>query len=179
LGIPTTLTFLWRPAAGAVSYRFQLSTSSDYSALVRDTAGVVDTSLTASGLALNRLHYWRVRGVNGVGQSVWSSSTTFRTTTDVERMPGEEIPSRYLLSQNYPNPFNPATTLQFAVPQAERVTVTVYDMLGREVAVLVNDVVAPGRYTVTWNAEGLASGTYFCRMTAGSYVETKRMLLLR
>jgi hypothetical protein len=117
--------------------------------------------------------------VNAIGQSAWSTSTTFRTYTDVARLPEEELPSRFELTQNYPNPFNPTTTIQFAVPQSGRVTVTVFDLLGREIALLVDEDLGPGRFTVTWNAAGAASGTYFYRLTAGTFVETKRMLLLR
>jgi hypothetical protein len=88
--------------------------------------------------------------------------------------------------QNYPNPFNPSTTIQFAIPVGtyNYTSLRVYDLLGREVATLVNEVKAPGRYEVTWDpstssGQVLASGVYFYRLTTGSFVHTRRMVLLR
>jgi len=92
-----------------------------------------------------------------------------------------QIPSAYSLSQNYPNPFNGQTKLKIDVPKAGLVGVKVYDALGREVAALVNETLAPGSYNVTWNASSLPSGPYFYRMNAGNgeFVETKKMLLVK
>ena len=84
-----------------------------------------------------------------------------------------------ILHPAYPNPFNPRTTIAFEIPAMERVRVTVYDLLGRKVAVLVDDALTAGRYAVTWNAGERASGLYFCRMEAGTTVQTQRLLLVR
>jgi phosphatidylserine/phosphatidylglycerophosphate/cardiolipin synthase-like enzyme len=92
---------------------------------------------------------------------------------------GNVLPSDFSLSQNFPNPFNPSTRFEFRVPRTEFVSVKLYDMLGRQVAILVNEEKAPGSYTVTLHATNLASGVYYYRMTAGSFVETKKMLLVR
>ena len=90
-----------------------------------------------------------------------------------------EVPEEYALEQNYPNPFNPATTIGFSLPEAQRTRIYVTDMLGRRVATLLDDQVSPGRYEVVWNAQGVASGVYFYRIVAGSFQETKRMVLLK
>ncbi len=91
------------------------------------------------------------------------------------------IPTEFGLDQNYPNPFNPSTTIGFRVsgPASGRVQLTVYDMLGREVAVLVNEKKDPGTYSVTFDAGGLASGMYFYRFLAGNFMETRKLLLLK
>ena len=89
------------------------------------------------------------------------------------------MPSSLYLSQNYPNPFNPSTTIEFALPKSSFVTLRVYDLLGRQVGELVNEKLSPGTYKTQWSARGLASGVYFYRLTAGEYVETKKLLLLR
>ncbi len=89
------------------------------------------------------------------------------------------VPSAFTLDQNYPNPFNPTTNIRYSLPFASKVTLKVYDILGREVRTLVNAVQAPGQYTVTLNAQQLASGVYFYRINAGNFSETKKLLLLR
>ena len=110
--------------------------------------------------------------------------------TDVkETIPS--IPTEFSLSQNYPNPFNPVTTIKYTIPNVtlsgverrSRVTLKVYDILGSEVATLVNEVQAPGNYEVEFkSAVGslqLASGIYFYRLQTGSFVDTKKMILLK
>jgi len=99
---------------------------------------------------------------------------------------GSSEPTVYALRQNYPNPFNPTTTIEYTIVGtggtrlgANHVKLVVYDILGRQVATLVNDTQRAGTYKVTWNAGGLASGVYFYRLTAGSFVDTKRLLLLK
>lgn len=89
------------------------------------------------------------------------------------------VPLQLELMQNYPNPFNPTTMVEFQLPAASTVRLAVYDMLGRQVAVLLNEVRTAGQHTVPFNAAGLASGTYTYRLTAGDRVLTKRMLLVR
>jgi Secretion system C-terminal sorting domain len=87
--------------------------------------------------------------------------------------------SKFSLSDNYPNPFNPSTQITYSVPKATNVTLKVYDVLGQEVALLVDEKKQPGEYNVTWNAEGVPSGVYFYRIVAGEFVETKKMVLIR
>jgi hypothetical protein len=95
----------------------------------------------------------------------------------VNNEPG--VPATFSLSQNYPNPFNPTTVISYQVPVAAVVRLVVHDLLGREVAVLVNERKGPGSYAVTFDGSGLASGVYFSRLVSGSYAETRTMLLLR
>jgi ligand-binding sensor domain-containing protein len=90
-----------------------------------------------------------------------------------------DSPTEFSLNQNYPNPFNPTTNFQFAIANCQFVTLKVYDLLGREVAVLVNEQKPAGRYSVTWDASRFASGIYFYRLQAGQFRETKRMMLIK
>jgi hypothetical protein len=89
------------------------------------------------------------------------------------------VPEMYTLSQNYPNPFNPSTEIQFAVPKAGLTTVKVYDMLGQEVATLVNEQLAPGTYKTRLDGSRLASGSYVYMITSGDFHMSKKMLLLK
>jgi endo-1,4-beta-xylanase len=88
-------------------------------------------------------------------------------------------PASFALNQNYPNPFNPSTVISWQLPAASMVRLAVYDMLGREVALLVQERQSPGAHSVTWNASGLASGPYLYRLTAGRFVQSKTMLLVK
>ncbi|MDI6802378.1 MAG: phospholipase D-like domain-containing protein [Bacteroidota bacterium] len=92
---------------------------------------------------------------------------------------GNGIPDDFNLSQNYPNPFNPTTTIAFSLPIANLVTLRVYNILGQEVATLVNEEMKAGNYTVNFNASHLASGVYFYKLTAGSFNSVKKLSLLK
>jgi hypothetical protein len=103
----------------------------------------------------------------------------FGIVTSVEITREPEIPAVYALAQNYPNPFNPTTVIQYSVPAAGLVSLKIYNVLGQEVRALVNEQQAPGTYRVSFDARGLASGLYFYRITAGSFVDIKKMMLLK
>ncbi len=89
------------------------------------------------------------------------------------------IPSTFELEQNYPNPFNPSTKIKYSVPQSSNVLLKIYDVLGKEVATLIDEEKPAGNYEVEFNASNLSSGTYFYRLRSGNFVETKKMILLR
>jgi uncharacterized repeat protein (TIGR01451 family) len=99
--------------------------------------------------------------------------------TSTEAGAGPEQPTSFALYGNYPNPFNPTTTIRYDVPEVTTVHVSVYDALGRMVASLVDGQQSAGKHSVTWDASDLPSGVYFSRMNAGSFVETRKMMLLR
>jgi hypothetical protein len=89
------------------------------------------------------------------------------------------IPNNYSLSQNYPNPFNPTTTIKYAIPERSFVELKVYNALGQEVTTLVNQEQDTGFYEVSIKAAHLSSGVYLYKLKAGTYVETKKMILLK
>jgi subtilisin family serine protease len=89
------------------------------------------------------------------------------------------LAEQYELHQNFPNPFNPATTIGFAIPKKSIVSLRIFNLLGQEVAILANDELAAGTYQIRWHPENLASGTYFYRLQAGQYAESKKLLYLK
>lgn len=91
----------------------------------------------------------------------------------------ETIPTEFALHQNYPNPFNPATEIAFSLSAKVRATLRIYDMLGREVATLVDEEKTPGKYTMKWDAGRHASGVYFYRLVAGDFVQTRKLMLVK
>jgi hypothetical protein len=195
VGVSTSPILRWSTVPYANMYHLQFGDDSVFAippaTIVVDTL-VSDTSFALSNLQNNRRYYWRVRSHNLSGYSPWSEMFNFTTSaTGVTELPG--VPSEFWLGQNYPNPFNPSTHIRFSVRgsgfeesgsgftvQGSRlVTLKVYDVLGREVAKLVNENLLPGRYEVTFDAEGLASGVYLYRLRAGEFTQTKRMVLMR
>ena len=115
-------------------------------------------------LADSLMHYY---GPDGI----W-----WKHTVDVKNE-NTGIPTKYVLSQNYPNPFNPSTTIRFSTPESQVVSLIVYDILGKQIKTLIDDNVPAGSYKVTWDASKLASGVYIYRIQAGSFVQSKKMIL--
>jgi hypothetical protein len=99
-------------------------------------------------------------------------------TTFVEQL-NSEIPSEYHLSQNYPNPFNPITTIEFSIPKSGPVILTIYNSLGMEITVLVNQYLPPGRYRTQWAPQNMPSGAYFYRLRSVEFYETRKLTLIR
>jgi hypothetical protein len=120
-----------------------------------------DTSSTSGTIAINR------------------KSVAWNGPVAVGVQPTVSLPAEYALQQNYPNPFNPSTTIMFQLAKAGFVSLTVYDLLGQEVATLVNENKAPGTYSIDWLAGRVPSGTYFYRLQSGSFTATRTMMLMK
>jgi hypothetical protein len=118
---------------------------------------------------------------NDMGAYGGPGAKKWRIVTDVneEFQFTNEIPTAFKLLQNYPNPFNPSTTIRYNIPQLSFVTLKVYDVLGNEIETLVNEEKPIGNYEIEFNANNLSSGIYFYQIKADSYVETKKMILLK
>lgn len=115
------------------------------------------------------------------GWAVGFGGTICKLTSSVTgvNLLNSEIPSKYSLSQNYPNPFNPQTVINFSVPQAGYTVLKVYDILGNEIAVLLKQELGAGNYSVNYAPQNLSAGIYFYTLWAGSYTETKKMILAK
>lgn len=170
--------------ASGLTYEVQYSQNSDFSNAVTVT-NISATSYMANSLPAGAPLYWRVRSKNAAGMySAYSKAEKFIPNTPTSTEELTVIPTEFALGQNYPNPFNPATVIRFDLPQELYVTVKIYDMLGREVKTLVADTKAAGSYSVQWAGDNntgsvVAAGTYLYRITAGSFVQTKKMVFLK
>ncbi|MHB2156401.1 T9SS type A sorting domain-containing protein [Calditrichota bacterium GD2] len=126
---------------------------------------------------------WRVYAYDNFGfkvrceQDFWTF--TFDTVKTAINDNQNNIPNNFVLSQNYPNPFNPTTTIKYGIPRSVHVTIEIYNLLGQRVDVLINQKKNAGYYQLQWDGSHLASGIYFYRMSAGEYVEMKKLLLLK
>lgn len=126
------------------------------------------------------------RGLNSGKYNYRLKQIDFNGNFEYHNLSGEiliGVPSEYSLSQNYPNPFNPSTKINFDIPADGNVSINLYDMSGKEIATILNEVKTAGYYTVSFDASGLPSGTYFYRINSGgngnNYTATKKMLLLK
>ena len=107
-----------------------------------------------------------------------SPTTYYRVSTWIVKNENE-IPRSFSLSQNYPNPFNPTTTISFTLPTKSFVSLKIFDLVGRELATIVSEEMSAGSYLRQWNAAKMTSGIYFCRMQAGNFIETKKLVLIK
>jgi len=102
-----------------------------------------------------------------------------RTDTIFSNIQNDDVITKFSLEQNYPNPFNPSTTIQYQMPKSGLVTLKIYDVLGREIITLVNEELSAGKHEADFDALGFNSGVYFYRLQAGSFIETKKMVLMK
>ncbi len=174
-----TLRLRWRSTGPFVDrYWMEYSIDSAFTMIGIDSL-LTDTTAVIRSMIKNMEYYWRVRAHNLTGWGPYSSRGHFlRSTTAVKDLP-QGVPSTWVLLQNYPNPFNPSTTITFGLPQRGQVRLTVYNTLGEEVASLVEGEMEAGYHTVRFDASGLSSGVYFYRIEAGSFVQTRKLLVLR
>lgn len=149
-------------------------------AIVRTTDGGDNWSTQTSPLNEILTDVWFTTPTVGY-ISTWSGKvlkTTNGGLTFVNQV-SSEVPNKYLLEQNYPNPFNPETSIKFSLPKNSFVKLSIFDITGKEVAVLVNEQLSPGSYETGFKAENLTSGIYFYSLTAGDYQITKKMMLVK
>lgn len=194
VNVSTSPILIWTKESVATSYRVQLAHGSTIvpSNTILDTTVIMDTTLQLLNLQNNKLYYWRVRAVNQYGSGDWSSVFGFKTEPSTNIDVENKLPDKFQLEQNYPNPFNSQTVIRYSIPttpssshyskarnEAGFVTLKVYDVLGKEVATLVNEYQPAGNYLVRFYASGLPSGIYLYRLENGSFSQTKKLLFIK
>lgn len=188
----TSITFSWDATSGsstksvaATSYDLQISSGNSFDSIVVDESNISSNSYTATNLSENTTYSWRIRAVVDASEGAWSprESVTTGVATDIIEL-DNNLPHSFSLSQNYPNPFNPTTDINFAIPKKSNVTLTVYNMLGKKVKTLVNENMAAGNYSVSWdgtnsNGEQVSSGIYLYKIVTDLNSSSKKMVLLK
>ena len=114
---------------------------------------------------------------NLIRSGFWEQTTVL--ITGVEKPDDKTLPKEFNLYQNYPNPFNPSTTIQFALPKESFTKLEIFNILGEKVITLVSEMLSPGAYKYKWDAGRYSSGVYFYRITAGNFIQTKKLLLMK
>lgn len=133
--------------------------------------------IPATGLTTDSTYTVRISSV--LDSTLVSTSPLFTIVKSSGIVRDQLTADRFELLQNYPNPFNPSTTISFAVPSEQFVTVRVYDLLGKEIATLIQERLQQGSYSAQFNGMNIPSGIYFCKMEAGSFVSVKKIMLLK
>lgn len=178
-------TLLWSRVPTALTYRLQISPNVQFSPIVLDAGGLTDTFFAVQNLVSGHTYYFHLNSTNLCGTGVWSPIYTFGLYSEggIEKI-SNEIPTKFGLKQNYPNPFNPKTIINFDLPTFNKglqplVQLRIYDILGREIAILVNQQLNPGSYRVDWDGTNYPCGVYFYKLQAGDYSSVKKMVLLK
>jgi len=178
------LTLSWDPseADDFMTYLIYYGETIDFDP--GDSSPPVISSVNSFNMALTELgnYYYRISTVD-----VHGNESEYSEVIDVIYLGTDEptnLPTEFALHQNFPNPFNPNTVIRYDLPQAAQVTITITDLLGREIRQLVTGEQEPGWKSVTWNATNAAgkpvgAGVYLCRLTSGSFVQTNKMILLK
>ena len=167
----------WQPSSPSVQM-YWIDHAVDNAFTFVGTDSTADTSVVVHQLIPNKTYYWRVRARNVGGYGPFSETRTFNVIiAGIEQLGG--VPKSFELSQNYPNPFNPTTNIEFTVPKSGMVRLEIANLLGQQVAMLVDQTMSAGRYVVQFNAANFPSGLYLYRLTAGSTVMTRKMMLVK
>lgn len=160
-------------------YVFQNTVNDPYSSVQIGTTNHPDTVFTATGLNNTTVYYFWVKAADRYCSPRISGFSNVAILVPLGVINEEQIPREFKLYQNYPNPFNPVTDIKYDIPRETYVKLVVYDMLGREAAVLVNETKIPGTYNIHWGSDNIPSGIYIYKLTAGSYEKTMKMVLLK
>ena len=185
ISIPLTPLLDWTIATGSTAYRVQVSTDSSFATSQFDSTTNRDSIVVPAGKLINNTkYYWHVRGQNIGGNGPYSVKFNFTTNPVSVNQLGNEVPKIFKLYYNYPNPFNPVTKIRFDIPNSNGVNgnftrLIIYDVLGSEVATLVNEQLVPGAYEVQWDGSNFASGIYYYKITVGDFADVKKMVLIK
>jgi len=162
----------WKVSASILSTEYNLLTTNDTIWVAPDN-WIVQDIIPGQYVNLDSLPFIQIDPIAIMGLET-------KLTDEVVSVKNEEpVLQSFILEQNYPNPFNPSTTIRYSIPTSEFVTLKVYDVLGNEIATLVNEEKPIGSFEVNFNAVELSSGIYFYKLQVGSFIETKKMILLK
>ena len=171
-----SVELIWKLKNDVSFYKVHISDKEDFSNLIVDE-NIPNKKYTYSNFDENKYYYWRIKGVNNIGESEYSETRRFYkgTITSVET----EIPGEFTLSQNYPNPFNPSTTIEFSTNKNALIEIDLYNILGEKIKTIYKKETNRGQHKISFRAGGLSSGIYFYSMRAGDFIEIKKMSILK
>ena len=163
---PRTPSDIWVPCGFSQRWAHSVDSGNTFEEVMG-----TDSSAIYDAIFLDSLHGWGV-GVNG-------SIVKFNPLTIGVKPVSQNVPIKDFLSQNYPNPFNPSTRIEYYIARISRVTIELYDLLGRKVTTLHDNVEHPGNHFIEFNSSGLSSGVYFYKMITTNYTQTRKLVVLK
>jgi len=177
LNVSIDPVFEWEPVPNADSYRLQVSKNSTFATaqLVFNQNGITSTSRQVTGLLPNTFYYWRVRSISGTVEGFFSDKWTF-TTGNFTSLNNFASNKEFSLEQNIPNPVLNQTTINYSVPVSDKVILKLYDVTGRELAVLVNEFKDKGEYSYQLKMDKYSAGIYFYKLETGNYSLSKKLI---
>jgi len=184
-GLPLEVTVKWLKTPDALKYGIQVSKSLTFnsSTIIYSKYDITDTFHILTNLTPNTTYFWRICAINQYGQSQFSQPWGFKTQLTSVEQESSEVPTYFKLEQNFPNPFNPSTTVKFSLPKETRVKISLYDAIGKLVALIFDDTLPAGIYRTIINFDKIypspSSGAYFYVFETPEYRETKKMLFIK
>lgn len=176
INIPVLPVMTWYNLQYVDVYILQISKSPSFDSLVYNDT----TVLHQVQLQINTKYYWRVCGLYYTCIGSWSNVWSFTTSNQIGiNLISSEVPSEYKLFNNYPNPFNSSTIIKYQIIKDNITTLKIFDVLGREVSILINSMQKAGTYNFYLNVNNLPSGIYYYQIESGNYSETKKMVLIK
>ncbi|OGU59960.1 MAG: hypothetical protein A2X60_06240 [Ignavibacteria bacterium GWF2_35_20] len=185
----STIELVWiETSKNEIGFKVERSTNADTNWLSIDSVAQNIVTYTDTNLSGNKVYYYRIYAYNTAGNSDYSNVALDTTFNPVGIILGEgPIPANYSLNQNYPNPFNPSTKISWRSPVSSYVSLKVFDVLGNEIATLVDEYKPVGNYEVEFSTKGgqaagshqLSSGVYYYQLKAGEFVQTKKLILMK
>ncbi|MBI1804379.1 MAG: VCBS repeat-containing protein [Ignavibacteriae bacterium] len=163
------LRLQWNMSPGAALYHVQFASDPTFDKTIVDDTTVTDSSYLVGPLARGTKYYWRVRAMNIAGRSAYSDGWSFTTSAM----------TAYTLRQNFPNPVREETQIMFSLQRDEYVRLTLYNMLGKDVATLLNQTLPAGEYAIPWNAVDFPSGVYYYRLVTHDFTAIKKLVLTK
>lgn len=190
---PIRPTLIWFKTPGAKYYQLQVAFSPRFNAaaVVLDSTGIQDTTLTLNQLESNKSYYWRLKAVNDLGISNWTATFRFVTEEVQVFVENYDLPAKYELSQNYPNPFrlnrgSMHTTIQYQLANQKElpVQIIVYNLMGQKIRTILQTSQSAGVYQASWDGRDergrlVGAGIYIYRISAGAFHKTQKMIVIR
>jgi hypothetical protein len=172
----SNIMFSWSPIQYISGYRIRIARDINFTNIYSDSS-ILNNFLTIY-LPFAEFYFWKVCAKGNQGDGPWSNIRLFSMFNGIHQI-SQVIPDRIKMHNNYPNPFNPTTIIRYDLSKNDFVKLVVFDILGREVASLVNEKQSAGVYEVNWDASVYPSGVYFYRLVTDGFTDTKKMILLK
>ena len=186
---PSTVRFVWTKPLNSATYRLQVSYDSLFNNILVNDSTLTDSTIVVTNLTNNKYFWWRVNAKNTAGTSPYSAVWKFGTFLVGMEQIGTDIPKEFRLYTSFPNPFNPTAKIRFDIPLSKGISgsagkgvlteLQIFDILGRNISILVNEQLQPGTYEVNFDGSNYPSGIYFYKLTSGSFTQVRKMILLK